>query len=87
MNVHYSSRFRTQYKKLQNDIKAKVRGRIVLLIDDEFNPYLGNHMLSGEYRGCRSINVTRDWRILYEKYPNGAFHLIAIGTHAQLYGK
>ena len=87
MNVHYSRLFRRQYKKLQWDLREKTKARIHMLLEHEFNPVLNNHALHKEYEGCRSINVTGDRRIIYKKHPGGIFHLMAVGTHSELYGR
>jgi len=59
--------------------------RIRLFMENSFNEILRNHPLSGEYSGCRSINVTGDYRIIYEE-QNGVVEFLLIGTHDELYG-
>jgi len=60
----------------------------------EKNPYdlhLNNHKLKDEYEGLRSINVTSDYRAIYEEIPSGEKEPIAyffiFGTHKELYGR
>lgn len=86
MGLHYSSRFRKQYKKLAQHLRGKVQDRIALLVRDEFHPILNNHQLHKEYEGCQSINITGDWRVVYEKYSDGTFNIMEVGTHSELYG-
>lgn len=83
--MHYSSRFRRQYKKLSKSLHLKTKARVALFLQNEFDPALNNHLLHGVYAGCRSINITGDFRLIYEKYPDGSLNFIAIGTHAELY--
>ena len=78
-----SESFDTQ--KLPKNIQARTDIRIRLFITDPFNEILRNHPLSGEYSGCRSINITGDYRIIYEE-NEGIIEFLLIGTHDELYG-
>jgi len=86
MSIHYSSRFRKQYKKLTKPIRSKVQERVRIFLKNEFDPLLDNHPLQGEYVGCRSIDITGNYRLIYERYPDGSLNFVAVGTHPQLYG-
>ena len=77
--------FERQYKKLSNELQERVGERLALLIADERNPLLNNHKLHGEYSNCRSINITGDIRIVYEKLGSKKYYLRALGTHSELY--
>lgn len=43
-------------------------------------------MLTGEYAGLYSLNITGDIRALYEKIDDAYVIFGFIGTHSQLYG-
>ena len=64
--------------------KEAVRKRFELFIQNQFDPILNNHSLTGIYEGCRSINITGDWRAIYFQNETTIF-FIALGTHSQLY--
>ncbi len=85
MRFSYSKKFTKQYTKKSIDIKNKFIERQTLLATDFFSPILNNHKLSGEYVGCRSINITGDFRAVYEELSNNHFEFIAIGTHSELF--
>ena len=85
MDFVYSSGFSKKYKKLIAKDKSKVEERLRLFAEDEFHPLLSNHKLHGEYANCRSINITGDIRIVYEKLSTQKYYLRAIGTHSELY--
>lgn len=85
MSVHDSGRFRKQYKKLGIALKKNAQASVHLLAQDEFHATLNNHKLQGKYEGCRSIDITGDWRVVYKKYAEGVFLLVAVGTHSELY--
>ncbi len=85
MRFSYSKKFTKQYTKKSIDIKNKFIERQTLLATDFFSPILNNHKLSGEYAGCRSINITGDFRAVYEELGNDHFEFVAIGTHSELF--
>lgn len=45
-----------------------------------------NHKLQGYYEGCRSINVTGDYRAIFVEEVD-SIKFLRIGTHVELYGK
>ncbi len=86
--IEYSRRFNKQLKKLPLQIKIAYRRKILLFLNNPFDPLLNNHALTGILSGNRSINITGDWRIIFhETYKNKQKVCIfsAIGTHSQLY--
>lgn len=85
MRIERSRRFKKQYQKLPKNIQARADARIRLFLTNPFNEVLRNHSLSGEYSNCRSINITGDYRIIYEE-NEGAIAFLLIGTHDELYG-
>ncbi len=78
--------FVKRIKKLSPKIRRAFRARRDLFLKDSFNPILDNHALHGEYAGYRSINVTGDWRIIYEPIADDLVYFMLIGTHAELFG-
>ena len=57
-----------------------------LLIREAFHPLLHNHSVEPAYPNWRSINITGDYRALYEVLKEGSVVFMKIGTHADLYG-
>jgi addiction module RelE/StbE family toxin len=49
------------------------------------DPLLHNHKLNGERRHQRSINITGDYRLIFEVVDKNTVRLIDIDTHANLY--
>jgi addiction module RelE/StbE family toxin len=78
-------KFKKAYKKLPVNVQQAIKDRLLLFASEPFNIALHNHALRGKYEGCRSINVTGDFRIIYSEEPNGDVLLLHIGTHSQLY--
>lgn len=90
MIVIYAPAFLAKLKKVNVRIRKSFKGRIGLFLKNPTDPILDNHPLQDEYAGYSSINITSDWRGLYnEKYTeNGIIAYFSIlGTHNDLYGK
>ena len=82
---NYSSNFKKSSRKLPKNIADKFYERLELLQQDKFNPILNNHKLSGEYEGRSSINITGDYRLIFEFLNENIIKLVDIGTHSELY--
>lgn len=85
MKIRFSKNFKKKYKKLPTQIKSCCDGRIDIFIEDTNNILLKNHLLVGKFQGLRSINITGDYRAIYEEKPDGEIIFLAIGTHSELY--
>jgi len=90
MKAHYAPLFINKLKKANVGIRKAFKQKIAVFQKNPNAQELNNHPLQGEYHGLRSINITSDWRALYEivngdgKEPSACF--VAIGTHEELYG-
>ena len=84
--IEYTKKFRKQYSKLNPKVRAQFKKRQRLWLEDPYNTQLHLHMLTGEYAGLYSINITGDIRALYEKIDDSYVIFGFIGTHSQLYG-
>ena len=90
MNVVYDKLFFDKLKRVDVRIQKSVKGIILLFSKDPNNPQLNNHLLRDEFEGYRSIDITSDWRAIYQEIQTGAekvAYFIALGTHKQLYKK
>lgn len=85
MRIEYTKKFLKQYYKLTPKLQMKFEERLKLWLDEPYNPQLHLHMLTGEYAGMYSINITGDIRALYEKINDTYVIYGFIGTHSQLY--
>lgn len=73
------------FKKLPVRLQIQFEERLSLFAHNPYHPLLHNHSLSGEWAGCRSINITGDLRVVYEEFYDDRIELIAIGSHSELY--
>lgn len=86
MIIKFSKKFKKQLNKTPEKVKAAFKIRYRFFIVDEFNPILRNHSLAGKYAGCRSINISGDWRAVFREYEDeNLIVFVALGTHSQLY--
>lgn len=87
--VDYTRRFDKQLRRASLPIQRAFYTRYNLFLDDPFHPLLHNHQRTGSYEGCRSINITGDWRAVYREITDSVGNIIVIfveaGTHSQLY--
>ncbi len=73
------------FQKKNTWVQKKFSEHLFLFTQNTNHPLLNNHSLYGEWAGCRSINITGDFRAVYEELGNNHFEFIAIGTHSELY--
>jgi len=86
MKLNFSRRFEKQRARLVKSVKHKLSERIKLFAEDSFHPLLNNHLLHDPYAGCRSINITGDYRAVFCIENQDVIRFIAIGTHHDLFG-
>lgn len=82
-----TSSFKKKTDKLPKKIRLALAERLRLFVREPFHPILGNHKLSGKRKHQHSVNVTGDWRLIFEIYDAKTVRLIDIDTHTNLYGK
>lgn len=82
----FSTGFKKQYKKLPRKTQKRVDERLDLFAHDPHHGLLGNHVLTGEYKEYRSINISGDMRAIYEEIKDDVAYFIGVGTHHDLYG-
>jgi addiction module RelE/StbE family toxin len=76
--------FKKKFKKLPTKVQIKFEVRLDIFIKNPFDPVLYNHAVGRAYPGCRSINITGDYRAIYQE-RNETIVFITIGTHPDLY--
>ena len=86
MIVIYSKKFKKSYQKLPSKVQEQFKRRQNLFLSEPFGPILNNHPLHEPYAGCRSINVTGDYRAIFYHETEDVIRFIIIGTHHELFG-
>ena len=88
MIVKYSPSFLKISKKVDVRIRKSLKEKITIFYHNQNYSLLNNHTLKDEYRGCRSIDITNDWRAIYKEVRIGkeaVAYFIFLGTHKELY--
>ena len=86
--ILFSKRFVKHYQKAPAKVQAQFKTKIALFEQNQHDVRLRNHPLAGNWLGCRSIDITGDWRAVYEELKNGqpmCVEFVEICTHSQLY--
>jgi len=89
MRVQYDHDFLDKLKRVNVRIHKSFDERIELFKQNPNNPQLNNHALREPYEGFRSIDITNDYRAVYEEVPSGnetVAYFSLLGTHKELYG-
>ncbi len=86
MEIARHPQFEKKLARLSPKIRHALADRLSLFITDPHHPLLNEHALSGERNGQRSINITGDWRLIYQRVEDDLILLIEIDTHHNLYG-
>jgi addiction module RelE/StbE family toxin len=74
-----------KFRKLEKKLQLQAKSRILIFIKNPFSPILNNHLLHGDKKLIRSINISGDLRLLYKEVSTDTIHFIDIDTHSNLY--
>lgn len=85
MKIELHRLFLKKFKKLPKKIRSRFVERKNTFAENPRHPLLNNHSVEGRFPGCRSINVTGDYRAIFEEKENGVL-FVNIGTHSEFYG-
>ena len=85
MIIFLHKNFDKQYKKLNQKEKEKFKEKRNIFLQNQFHPVLSNHELRGKYKGCRSIKITADLRVIYETIKKNIVLFLTIDSHSNLY--
>ena len=88
MEIEFSPIFRKQYLKVNVRIRNKTNDCLRVFKNNPNDLQLNNHALKREWEGYRSIDITNNYRAIYEKKKVGEItiaYFVAPGTHKQLY--
>lgn len=81
MQIYYTSRFASSYKKLPESLKLQAELKEKLFRKNPFDPILKTHKLTGKLKDFWSFSIDRKYRIIFEfiKKNEVVFHIA--GTH------
>lgn len=85
MKIIPHKKFKKQFQKLRKNDQKQFEERIKIFLINPFHPILDNHELHGKYKGCRSIKITADLRVIYETVKKDVVLFLTIDSHSNLY--
>lgn len=88
MKIERHPNFKKSYKKRiasNPQLVKKTEDRITLFKNDQTNPLLKDHQLTGARNAFRAFSITGDIRIIYLQVSKDHVILLDIGTHNQVY--
>lgn len=88
MIIKYAPDFFANLKKVDVRIRKSFKEKVLIFSKEPNNPQLNNHPLKREWQGYRSIDITSDYRVIYEELHEGEetiAYFVALGTHSKLY--
>ena len=85
MKIELHKNFTRSYVKLPKKIQEQFKERKHLFIENRVHPILKNHSVEKRFPGCRSINITGNYRAIFKENSDDTIVFMLIGTHAELY--
>lgn len=89
MKIQYDPDFIKSLKKVNVRIRKNFEEKIRIFLTNPYDLSLNNHFLRESFQGFRSIDVTADYRTVYEEIIEEEEETVAyftlIGTHKELY--
>ena len=88
MKIVFDPAFIRKLKKLNVRTRKIFKERILLFSKNPNDLQLDNHVLRDEYKKYRCIDITSDYRAIYEEIHTDdgkVAYFITIGTHGELY--
>lgn len=89
LEIYVSGKFRKDLKRAlrRGKDEAKIRTLITTLVQQEpLEARYQDHILSGNYEGCRDCHIEPDWLLIYEIIEETeTLHLVRTGSHSDLF--
>jgi mRNA interferase YafQ len=89
LNIHYTTQFKKDYKKIQKRNKDLSKLRIViekLATGQSLEPKYKDHQLSGNWKSHRDCHIEPDWILIY-RINLDDLYLERTGSHSDLFKK
>jgi len=80
-NIFYSKKFAKELKRLPKEIIELAIKKEKIFRENPLHSSLRLHQLHGKFEGIWSISITSNYRIIFERMPNGDILFISIGKH------
>ena len=90
--IEYTTRFKRDYKREKKgphaaDLDSVLRQLLPALVEDAAVPQrYRDHLLSGDWNGCRECHLKPDLLLIYQKPEPDLLVLVRLGSHSELFG-
>lgn len=84
MRISLHRSFEKKFARLPKNVKKRFKERRDLFLENPSNPILNNHSVEKRFPGCRSINITGDYRAIFKTQETTVI-FINIGSHSDFY--
>lgn len=84
MQIRFHKKFVKRLNKLPTKVQKAFHYKLEVFTLNKFDVSLNNHTLNSPFKNKRSINITGDYRAIFEEFEDKIF-FISIGTHSELY--
>lgn len=81
MQIVYSKKFISEYRKLPQQIKLLVEKKEKIFKKDSFESSLKTHRLTGKLRGNMAFSVNYKYRVIFVMEGKNEAWFLSIGTH------
>jgi mRNA interferase YafQ len=89
LNIHYTTQFKKDYKRIKKQNKDLSKLRTVidkLSLGKLLEPTYRDHPLSGNWKNHRDCHIEPDWILIYRITAEGLY-LERTGSHSDLFKK
>ena len=89
MNLHYTTQFKKDYKRIKKQNKNLTKIRVVIekvVSDQVLESTYNDHQLSGNWKGHRECHIESDWLMIY-RITSDNLYLERTGSHSELFKK
>jgi mRNA interferase YafQ len=86
LTPEYTTRFRRDYKRVirrNYDVALLKKVMDDLMNEVPLDKSYKDHVMFGEYKGCRECHIKPDWLLIYQ-IGNGLIAFERTGTHSEL---
>jgi addiction module RelE/StbE family toxin len=82
MEIYYSTKFASQYKKLSVEIKKIAEKKERIFRKNIFDPRLRTHKLKGGLNGFLSFSINQKYRLIFEIRNKRVIWFLSVGDHS-----
>ncbi len=89
MNIHYTTQFKKDYKRIkkQNKDLSKLKNVIEKIASGQsLEPRYKDHQLIGNWKAHRDCHIEPDWLLIY-RISSDDLYLERTGSHSELFKK